>query len=67
MNNKNKKNEKLIEGEEDNICEVGEDTTKYGEFISSYFGWISLPKQKEMAKKMENITENHKKDKNKEK
>ena len=27
--------------------EVGEDTTKYGEFVSSYFAWIPLPEQKE--------------------
>lgn len=28
------------------LSEVGEDTTKYGEFISSYFAWVSLPQQK---------------------
>ncbi len=33
-----------------------EDTTKYGEFISSYFAWITLEKQKEEAEKLENIT-----------
>lgn len=36
--------------------EVGEDTTKYGEFISSYFAWISLNKQKEKAEEMNNMT-----------
>lgn len=36
--------------------EVGEDDTKYGEFISSYFAWASLPEQKEKAKKLENVT-----------
>lgn len=36
--------------------EVGEDTTKYGEFISSYFAWVSLPKQKEKVEELENIT-----------
>lgn len=36
--------------------EVGEDATKYGEFISSYFAWISLPEQKQKAKELENIT-----------
>ena len=36
--------------------EVGEDTTKYGEFISSFFSWIPLPEQKENAEKLENIT-----------
>ena len=41
--------------------EVGEDTTKYGEFISSYFAWISLPEQKEKAEKMQNMTKKHKK------
>ena len=34
-------------------CEVGEDTTKYGEFISSYFTWIPLPKQKERAEELD--------------
>ena len=41
--------------------EVGEDATKYGEFISSYFAWISLPNQKEKAEELENMTK--KKDK----
>ena len=39
------------------ISEVGEDATKYGEFISSYFAWISLPEQKENARRLEKITE----------
>lgn len=33
-----------------------EDSTKYGEFISSYFGWLSMEKQKEDAKRLEDIT-----------
>lgn len=33
-----------------------EDTTKYGEFISSYFSWKTLDKQKEITKKLEDIT-----------
>ncbi len=33
-----------------------EDKTKYGEFISSYFAWITLERQKEIANKLENIT-----------
>lgn len=33
-----------------------EDTTKYGEFISSFFSWKTLDEQKEIAKKLENIT-----------
>ena len=36
--------------------EVGEDATKYGEFISSYFAWVWLPDQKEKVKELENIT-----------
>lgn len=39
-------------------CEVGEDATKYGEFISSYFAWVSLPQQKENVEKLEKITKN---------
>ena len=35
-----------------------EDTTKYGEFISTYFAWITLEKQKENVKRMENMTKN---------
>lgn len=42
--------------------EVGEDTTKYGEFISSYFAWVSLPEQKEKVKKLEKITKPNKKE-----
>ena len=41
--------------------EVGEDATQYGEFVSSYFAWISLPKQKEKAEEMADMTKNEKK------
>lgn len=37
-----------------------EDTTKYGEFVTSYFAWIPLEKQKEKAKEMEEITKKKK-------
>ena len=47
MNKKNK-NEDL----ENMELEIGEDTTKYGEFVSSYFAWVSLPKQKEKVEKL---------------
>lgn len=33
-----------------------EDTTKYGEFISSYFAWLTLDRQKKNAKQMEEMT-----------
>lgn len=36
--------------------EVGEDNTKYGEFVSTYFAWIPLSKQKEKAREMEVMT-----------
>ena len=49
----NKKNQKMVRRDD---VEVGEDSTKYGEFVSSYFAWIPLPEQKEKAKRLENIT-----------
>ena len=49
----NKENQKMVRRDE---VEIGEDSTKYGEFVSSYFAWISLPEQKEKAKRLENIT-----------
>jgi len=42
--------------------EFSEDKTKYGEFISSFFGWIPLSKQKERADELNEMTKN--KDKN---
>ena len=58
MNSDKEKREKQIEyGNE----EVGEDATKYGEFISSYFAWVSLPQQKEKVEELENITKKNEK------
>lgn len=37
--------------------EEGEDATKYGEFVCSYFAWVPLEEQKEKVKKLQNITE----------
>ena len=42
--------------DKDNIHEHIEDTTKYGEFISSYFAWVSLPRQKRNVERLENMT-----------
>lgn len=50
------KNKEIIKNE------VGEDATKYGEFVSSYFAWISLPNQKERAEELVNMTKNKEKD-----
>jgi len=38
-----------------------EDASKYGEFICSYFNWISLDKQKEVAKELEEMTKDENK------
>ncbi len=46
---------------------LGEDATKYGEMVSSYFAWIPLAKQKEKAEKLDNVTKDKKLNKNKEK
>ncbi len=42
--------------------EIGEmeDATKYGEFISSYFAWMTLERQKQLAKRMEEIDRKNK-------
>ena len=53
--NKTKKQEKEKQVEY-GIAEVGEDATKYGEFISSYFAWVSLPEQKEKVEELQDIT-----------
>ena len=42
--------------------EVGEDATQYGEFVSSYFAWISLPDQKEKAQELAQMTKENKRD-----
>ena len=58
MNRKNKSNFNMKE-EIGNI-EVQEETTKYGEFVSSYFAWMTLEEQKIRTKKMENMTKKSK-------
>ena len=44
-----------------NYGEEIEDTTMYGEFITSYFAWVPLSKQKEKVEELENITNKGKK------
>ena len=41
--------------------EIGEDATRYGEFVSTYFAWIPLQVQKENAEKMAQITKKEEK------
>ena len=60
MEEENKKTPEVGEYKNENmeiaIHEVGEDNTKYGEFVSTYFAWIPLSKQKERAREMEEMT-----------
>ena len=56
-----KDNKKENFREESEKTEVGEDSTKYGEFISSYFAWVSLTEQKEKVEKLQEITKKEKK------
>lgn len=44
-----------IKGSE-NIENLDEDITKYGEFVSSYFAWLTLEKQKDKANQMDKMT-----------
>ena len=46
---------------EENNKEIGEDATKYGEFVSSYFSWVTPKQQRDIVDKLENITKKDKK------
>jgi len=67
FNNEKKEKNKKVTGtpyRENELSSEGrqkEDSTKYGEFISSYFGWITLDQQKKRAEELENITKSNKK------
>ena len=53
-----------IENKEKSIKYVEEDvedTTRYGEFVTSYFAWVPMSKQKENVKRLENITKKREK------
>ena len=54
------KNDKIKENNSNDLEEYDkfnvEDTTKYGEFISSYFAWVPPEKQKEKANKLDKMT-----------
>lgn len=52
----NKVEDNAMDKSKNDNKENGEDATKYGEFVSSYFGWITLDEQKQIAKKLDNIT-----------
>lgn len=40
-----------------------EDTTQYGEFVCSEYHWLPIEKQKEQAKRLNNITKEENKSK----
>lgn len=42
--------------EEIEDMEPAEDVIKYGEFVSSYFAWLTLERQKKQAKNMQDMT-----------
>ena len=46
----------IMKNDENNYNNFYDDTTKYGEFVSSYFAWVSLPQQKKNVERLENIT-----------
>lgn len=52
MGNHTKKNKDKVRHPIEEI----EDATKYGEFVSSYFAWLTLEKQKDNATKMQEMT-----------
>lgn len=52
-----------MQDKDDENIEI-ENTTKYGEFVTSYFAWIPLEKQKKKAKEMEESTKDNKFKKN---
>ena len=72
MKNKKQYNEiKQNEIESDNVGENAggiamdadehvEDTTKYGELISSYFAWLTPERQKKRAKEIDDMTKQQK-------
>ena len=56
MENNKKAQTRKMKEEIGDLEEI-EDVTKYGEFVSSYFAWLTLEKQKQKAKEMEDITD----------
>ena len=43
----------------ENKEDENQNVTKYGEFISSYFAWLNLDKQKKNADKLSDITKDN--------
>ena len=49
-------NKKLNNSKNYENYEEIEDFTKYGEFVSSYFAWLTPEKQKKRAKEIDDMT-----------
>ena len=49
-------NKKLNNSKNYEKYEEIEDFTKYGEFVSSYFAWLTPEKQKKRAKEIDDMT-----------
>lgn len=60
MKTKEKEEREIEKGNEQDLREHIEDTTKYGEFISTYFAWVSPIAQKKNVERLENITKENK-------
>ena len=59
IENQNHWNDRTMENKELEHLDVlvnGEGTTRYGEFISSYFAWTGLNRQKTRAEELNNMT-----------
>lgn len=41
--------------------EIGEDATQYGEFVSSYFSWVTPEEQRKRTKEIEKMTKKEEK------
>ena len=50
--------ERSEKGMEFIMKEIDENTSKYGEFITSYFAWLPLTKQKDRAEELEKRSKN---------
>lgn len=57
--NEIKRNDKKERG-----IQMNEDVTKYGEWVPSYFAWVSLDEQKEKAIELNETTKNENNRKN---
>ena len=57
-NNKDKNNNKIKEQNKNMKMEISEDATKYGEWMSSFFEWVTPDKQKDRAEELNDMTKN---------